>query len=326
MKKLMIVCSFALLGLQESYAQAFEPHVGVGVGVGLTGIVIDASATINPWLGARFGVDIMPVPTLKTEFDLGIEDKTNGTSISEMSKYIDDLNTKIDAYNADVAASLIPGPALEKVDKTALPSGELPNELDVEGKLSNTLLHFLVDVYPFGKKSSFHLTAGAYFGPSKIIKINNGEPGFLKPINQWNNAIIGANENPTSLLYTQVVQPNNLQMIGAELGDYFITPNPADQGNVAASIKVSGFRPYVGLGFGRAVPKGRLGCQFDLGVQFWDSPKIYAPNYDKLTKTYNSETLIEEKNADSDAGGIIKIISKVSVYPVLNFRIVGRIL
>ena len=117
MKKLMIVCSFALLGLQESYAQAFEPHVGVGVGVGLTGIVIDASATINPWLGARFGVDIMPVPTLKTEFDLGIEDKTNGTSISEMSKYIDDLNTKIDAYNADVAASLIPGPALEKVDR-----------------------------------------------------------------------------------------------------------------------------------------------------------------------------------------------------------------
>ena len=123
----------------------------------------------------------------------------------------------------------------------------------------------------------------------------------------------------------KVVDQNNLKMIGAELGDYFLTPNPADNGDVEATVKVNSFRPYLGLGFGRAVPKGRLGCQFDLGVQFWGKPEIYAPTYNKTTGTYQNEKL-DPDNVGDDAGKVLKAISKVSVYPVLNFRLVGRIL
>ena len=320
MKKYFLL-SCLLLGMAAAHAQT-TPNVGVSVGVGTTGISIDAAATYTPYLGARFGVDIMPKIKIGTDLDLGIEDKTSGTTISQMSKYIDDLNAKITTYNANVPASQ----QLDYIDKSLLPEGNLPNKFDIEGKLDNTTFHFLLDGYPFGNASSFHLTVGAYFGPTKVIKVYNKADGFLTPINQWNNAIIGAEANPSSPLYTQVVKPNNLQMIGAELGDYFITPNPADNGNVEASIKVGGFRPYVGLGFGRAVPKGRLGCQFDLGVQFWNSPEVTAPTYDKTTKQYSSDTTLEESNAGGDAGGVIKIISKVSVYPCMTLRIVGRIL
>jgi hypothetical protein len=193
---------------------------------------------------------------------------------------------------------------------------DVPNKVEVEGKFNNTTWHFLIDVYPFGAKSSFHATVGAYFGPKKVINLYNKQQGLLAPVNQWNNAVID----------------NNLgveNMAGVELGDYFITPNPTDNGNVEASIKVGGFRPYLGIGIGRAVPKGRIGCQLDLGVQFWGSPEVYAPTYDKKsTASYNdrfSESKLEESNAGSDAGKVLKTISKISVYPVLNFRLVGRI-
>ena len=113
-------------------------------------------------------------------------------------------------------------------------------------------------------------------------------------------------------------------MIGAKIGKYFFTPDPADKGNVEANIKVKGFRPYVGLGFGRAVPKKRIGCQFDLGVQFWGKPEIYIPTYNKTAGTYQYEKIDGDKAGD-DAGKVLKTISKISVYPVLNFRLVGRI-
>ncbi|UKK53312.1 hypothetical protein [Prevotella sp. E2-28] len=321
MKKLLVIASAVLLSYGTASAQfLFSPHFGVGVGVGTTGIAVDASGTFNSYLGARVGVDIMPKIKIKKELDLGISDKTNGLTISDMNKHIDELNSQIDVWN-----TMHPTNKVEKIDKSLLPNGEIPDNMDVEGKLNNTTFHVLVDVYPFGALNSFHVTAGAYFGPSEIISVYNKEDGFFAPINQWNNAIITAENNPTSTLNTLVVQPYNLDMIGGELGDYFLTPNPSDNGNVKAYAKVSKFRPYLGIGFGRAVPKNRIGCQFDLGVQFWGKPEIYVPTYDKKTGLYQNEKLDGDKAGD-DAGKILKAISKVSVYPVLNFRLVGKIL
>jgi hypothetical protein len=316
MKKLLTLCSFALLSLGAS-AQMFDPHVGIGVGVGTTGIDIDASATINDYIGIRAGVDIMPKFKVSKDLDLGVSDKTKGVSIKDMNKHIDDLNTQIVAWNA-----AHPTQKMELIDKTLLPNGEIPNDLTIEGKLDNTVGHILFDIHPF--KTSFRFTVGAYFGKDEIISVYNKEDAFFTPINQWNNAIITAQNNPTSTLNTMVVKPYNLDMIGGELGDYFVTPDPAEQGNVKAYAKVNGFRPYLGLGFGRAVPKGRVGCQFDLGVQFWGKPEIYIPTYDKAAKTYQYEKIDGDKAGD-DAGKVLKTVSKISVYPVLNFRIVGRI-
>lgn len=311
MKKLLVLASAVILSVGTVSAQKFfDPHFGVGVGVGTTGIAIDASGTINDYLGVRAGVDIVPKIKIGTELDLKTEDKNK--AISTMTSEINDLNTQLAAAG------------LTTVDLSQFPGGNLPNKLDVEGKLNNTTFHFLVDVYPFGEKYSFHVTAGAYFGPSDVISVYNKEDGFLKPITAYNDAIVYAQSRPTTDNVRKVVDQYGLKMIGAELGDYFITPNPADNGNVEATIEVNKFRPYVGVGFGRAVPKKSIGCQFDLGVQFWGSPKVYAPTYNKTTDTYQREQLSDEK-AGSDAGGVLKTISKVSVYPVLNFRLIGKI-
>lgn len=313
MKKLLFVCGFALLSM-SAFAQDedkwYPTTLGVGVGVGTTGIAIDASTTINRWIGIRFGVDIMP--KIKVTKDLNLKTENANKQISQMTNEINQLNTQLAAAG------------MQQVDLSQYPSGNLPNSMEVQGKLTNTVWHFLIDVYPF-KSSSFHATVGAYFGPKEVISVYNTEDNFLRPINAYNKAIIYAQGQPAGDNVRQVVDQYNLKMIGAEMGDYFLTPNPTEDGNVKAYAEVAGFRPYLGVGFGRAIPKGRIGCQFDLGVQFWGKPDIYVPTYNKATGTYQNEK-IDADRAGDDAGKVLKTVSKFSVYPVLNFRLVGRIL
>ena len=309
MKKLLIACSVMLLSLGASA----QVHFGIGAGAGTTGIALDASLMVGKYVGIRGGVDIMPQIKVNKDIDLKTEDANK--KVSQLTNEIKELNTKLAQYG------------LEQVDLSQYPGGNLPNNMEIQGKLKNTTGHVLIDLYPGGH--SFHFTVGAYFGPEEIIDVYNKEDGFMKPITAYNDAIIYAqSQTPSNSVVPQnvrdVVDKYGLKMIGGELGDYFVTPNPADKGNVNAYAKVKSFRPYVGLGFGRAVPKGRIGCQFDLGVQFWGKPEIYVPTYNKTTGTYQCEKIDGDKAGD-DAGKVLKTISKISVYPVLNFRLVGRI-
>lgn len=301
MKKLLIACSAMLLTLGASA----QVHFGIGAGAGTTGIALDASFMLGKYVGVRGGVDIMPQFKVSKDIDLKTEDANK--KVSQLTNEINQLNQQLVQYN------------LEPVDLSQYPGGNLPEKMEIEGKLKNTTGHVLIDLYPGG--GSFHFTVGAYFGPDEIISVYNKEEGFMKPITTYNEAIANAALYPN---VQQVVNQYNLKMIGGELGDYFVTPDPAEKGDVKAYAKVKGFRPYVGLGFGRAVPKKRIGCQFDLGVQFWGSPEIYVPTYDKAAKTYQYEK-IEGDKAGDDAGKVLKTVSKISVYPVLNFRLVGRI-
>lgn len=296
-------------GLQMASAQEatwVPKNLGVGVGVGTTGIVIDASTTIHNYFGVRFGVDIMP--KIKVNKDINLKTQNANKQLSQLTSEINELNTKLAAAG------------METVDLNKYTNGNLPDRMAVQGKWSNTTWHFLIDVYPFGAAHSFHATVGAYFGPSEIITLYNREDGFLQPINAYNNAYLSADANVRS-----VIDKYGLTMIGADMGDYFLTPNPAQNGNVNAYAKVNGFRPYLGIGFGRAIPKNRIGCQFDLGVQFWGKPDVFVPTYNMATGTYQDEK-IDADRAGGDAGKVLKTVSKFTVYPVLNFRLVGRIL
>lgn len=168
-----------------------------------------------------------------------------------------------------------------------------PSSVGIEAKVGFVTGKFLVDLYPFS--GSFHITAGAYFGGSSIVKAYNTEDGLLKDVADYNARV------PES------------ERIGYELGNYLLTPD--ENGNVNAEIKTSSFKPYVGLGFGRAVPRNRIGFMFELGCMFWGSPKLYC----------NGEQLTEE-DFGGDEGGVIKTLSKINIYPVINFRLCGRIL
>lgn len=272
MKRILSICTilFVCATAQSQFTQTLKEHnifnhLGIGAGVGTTGISVEVGTTITSWVQFRAGADIMP----KFKFNTNLDLEEYGITDYE--------------YN-------YPRPTL--------------NNVDVQGKISNTLGHFLFDVFPFTKLSSFHVTVGAYFGGKQVIKAyNTSGHNELKDVYMFNHRL-GE--------YSGV--PMSEGKIGASLGDYFIEPDA--NGNLAASIKVNDFRPYVGLGFGRIVPKSRINCLFDLGVQFWGKPQVW--------NDINNEHLTME-HANGEDGGIIKFASKVSVYPVLNIKIVGRI-
>jgi hypothetical protein len=87
-----------------------------------------------------------------------------------------------------------------------------------------------------------------------------------------------------------------------------------EKGDISGDIRVKKFRPYVGLGVGRLVPKNRLGLRFEAGCQFMGKMKVYQDD---------TEVKINDLNDTDDT--LSKIIDKLTVYPVLKLTITGRI-
>ena len=273
MKKTILIFSLLLASFSSTYAQENKVfnHIGLGLGVGTTGITIDVAAPVTKYLDIRAGMDIMPNFKYGTSLDLNISEK--------------------DREAAQLAGHTI------------------PKGIDVEGKNSSGSFHFMVDVFPF-KGSSFHVTAGAYIGNNKIINVYNKHDKDLAEVVEYNNKVA---TNP-------LAGTLGLKQVGVQLGDYLLSPyQTSEGGHVEANIKVTKFRPYLGIGFGRAVPqKHRLALQFDLGAQFWGNPKVYMIGL-------NGEKELTEKDADGNDGGAIKTLSKISVYPCMTLRLNGRI-
>lgn len=156
--------------------------------------------------------------------------------------------------------------------------------MNIKGALKRTQGSVIFNIYPVPMLSSFYVAAGAYFGGNDIVKIS-GHSDELEGL---------INSNPT-----------------IEIGDYQL---PVDQhGNVNGSLKVKKFRPYLGLGFGRAIPKRLLSFGVEFGVQFMGKMKVYSGNEEL-------NALITENDDDWQ-----KVIDKLTVYPVIKFTLSGKI-
>ena len=163
---------------------------------------------------------------------------------------------------------------------SSLPQNGQPDEITLTGKFKRVQGHFILNVYPI-PKCNFFIAAGAYFGGNKLFKIS------------------GHSEELAAL------QTDDAKVI---IGDYNI---PADKdGNVSGGFKIKGFRPYLGLGFGRSVPKRRLSFATELGVQFEGKPVLY----DDINKEEVNATLTNKDTFQ-------KVLNVMRVYPMLTFRL-----
>lgn len=287
MKKLLVLFAFMGMSLTPASAQEDDQlifnHLGIGISVGTTALSINASTVLTPYFGIRAGLNIWPAIKLRSNMHLG--SRIQNWEAGDLVKYVEELNEVLS-------------------DDQQIPM-EMPDMVDLRVKPKLTAGHILIDYYPFPRHSNFHLTTGFHVGTGTVIDIHNRHEGSLLPVTLWNNAM----ENPDA---QDVVKENGLEPIGLLLGDYFLAPD--EDGNLDARIRVSGFRPYLGLGFGRAVPRKRIGCQFDLGVQFWGSPRVVV----------NGETLQPDRVGDQ-LDDALSLVSRIKVFPVLTFRLVGRI-
>ena len=192
-----------------------------------------------------------------------------------------------------------------KVDDIEYTRQGKDGEGHVTGKFKKVEGKTLLDIYPFGNKFSFHVTTGLFFGSSNMITASFIEDpnapvggGIAKKINgeQWN------------------VRANN--------------------GVIDLRLTTNGVKPYVGIGFGRMVPKPdkRVGVSCDIGVQFHGTPKLEG--YASATTVSGTHHKWVELDADDfdfgkdfrdDIENALDIMHQVKVWPVLNIRITGRI-
>lgn len=146
--------------------------------------------------------------------------------------------------------------------------------------------HVLLDVYPF-PDYTFRATAGFYFGEDEVVKLENTIP--VKDFEPGEGIVIGN------------------YIVGFDRDGY-----------AHGVIKVKKFRPYVGIGFGRAVPRKRIGVSGDFGVQLWGKPKVYE-------KQTGKDLEVTRDDLGSDSDKYYDVISKFGVWPVANFRITCRL-
>jgi hypothetical protein len=172
----------------------------------------------------------------------------------------------------------------EDIDYRA--KGQPTKKTEVEGKLHLGAAKLLLDIFP-SRTVPFRFTTGFYLGTDEIIKAENTIP-------------VTAFDKGEGLL----------------IGDYIVE---FDQDGIAkATIKVNKFRPYVGIGFGRSVPRKRIGVSGDLGVMFWGKPKLYE-------KQTGHDLEVTKSDLGSDSDKYFDVMSKITVYPALTIRICGRI-
>ena len=176
------------------------------------------------------------------------------------------------------------------------------DEISYEGKLNVGDFKILLDYYPF-RTSTFRVTAGAYIGTSKICTANTTNTFLNKKY--WGNS-------------------------GPELGNgadsYTIVSEP--DGSVTVDVKTNSFKPYIGIGFGRAVPKGRVSVCFDLGVEFWGKPGLWTNISDDMGTSYqkvDKDKILSTEDYCDDIRDGIKTGENVIAYPVLTLRVNGRI-
>ena len=111
--------------------------------------------------------------------------------------------------------------------------------------------------------------------------------------------------------------------------DWLVTPDP-ETGMIDLRLRTNSVKPYLGVGFGRAIPKKRLNVAFDLGVQFHGTPQVQglaAANGQTQWTDLGVENFDSDyfgQNFVNDLDDALKIVHKVKVWPVLNIRLTGR--
>ena len=289
----MAVAMAATANAQEAFK-----NVGVGVEVGLMGVGVQVS---------------VPVITDKLIINAGYNIPLSGS----ISKDVDNdyINDVIDDVNKRIANDKKDHPDHEyrALNKMQGDMG-LDADLNVGGNFK-----ILAEFYP-STKSTFHVTAGVMIGSSDFLKLN------VKADDKCQQLYQDALYNVGQLRKYGEVGPNE-DIVGDNLTyildntRYYIDEKEAKELAADGKIKIQSVKPYIGFGFGRAIPRKRVGVQFELGAWFHGKP-----TYDISGSGIKKEAYDPVKHVSFDRECIQKDLDKICIYPQMTLRLTGRIL
>ena len=184
-----------------------------------------------------------------------------------------------------------------------VPNVQYPTDATIhaEGSFDRTTFNVKANLYPFGGGSKFFIAAGLSIGGEKIAEVT-GSCDELRQFSENN-------------LHTPELKDQFRKAISANLGGYNLVLD--ENYNLQGDIRCKNVRPYLGLGFGRLVPKNRIGMRFELGCQFMGKLKVYQNG---------NEIDINKALEDAGEDDLSKFVKDLKIYPVVKFSFTGRIL
>jgi hypothetical protein len=289
MKKRILVAAvlgliFTTSGFSQEGVKPFQ-HLSLGVEAGITGIGIELAAPLHKNFTLRGGFSTFPLNLDIAKF----AGESMGFSVDLKQAIKDKIDNAVNVspnLKSDLEANGLP----TKAD-------DIDNKIAPKLKFGLANAKILIDYYPT-VKSSFHFTAGAYYGSNYLLGI---EGGLSKQTSDMIDMLAKHKDD-------MGFDINEEQFVDG----YQI--NARDLGSLDARISTKALKPYFGFGFGRAVPKSRLGMQFDLGALYHGTPKLTSGN-SQIQKLLDTEI----------GGDAIAIMEKVTFYPVISLKITYRI-
>ena len=301
-----VLCSmFFTANAQKT--SAFE-HLDLGVLAGTTGVGLDLAVPLNDNVRVRAGFSFVP------EFDKKMNFGIEGRKRDENGNWV--------ATKFDVMADRFS-------DFTSL---EINDNVDMLGNPDFYNGSLLVDFFP-AKKNGFRITAGFYYGKSKIANACNTieDMPSLLGVTMYNNfyekiengePIIGDDIYLTPELEDKFLQNGRL---GIHIGDRVDTGEPYmmepdENSTVKANIFVNSFRPYLGMGYGSKLTEKNDGMKIELdaGLMFWGgTPEIITHDGTDLAK--------DVENIGGKVGRYVRYVKALKVYPVINLKVSFRL-
>ena len=264
-KVLLCVCLCAA-NINNAKPQENTTQKRLAVGIELlssTGFGIEAAATLHPQLTLRGGISLLPV------------------------KFVSSIDLPLNSGMRNQLTSAFANPTIQG----ALTEAELPRninhintDMDVTVALGLENGKLLVDFHPL-IDFAFKLTAGVYIGSNKLWSVE----GKLKQTELMQTLTVVRDNGGPDLLAMPVIENYDL--------------NVSDLMNIDAAISINAVKPYIGIGFGRALPERGVGISLEIGALFWGKTKITNT---EIQKMINEEIIGTFKS---------------SIYPVISLKI-----
>ena len=300
----VLLCS--LCTAEAQYLSGNKPfeHLDFGVSAGTAGLGFDLALPIYDRFRVRAGFSFVP------QFDKKINFGIDATEQYEDEELFTERFNQIANKISDLTSLKIK----DNVDMIGTPSF-------YNGSL-------LVDFYPI-KKNAFRVTAGFYWGKSKIASSCNSaeDMSTLLGVSMY-NLFYEKIENGEPIIGDDIYLSPELEMkfleigrLGFHVGDrvddgtpYMMVPD--EESTIKVDVFANSFKPYLGVGYGGKLSKksNAASLEFDAGMLFWGgTPKIITHDGTDLAK--------DVVNIGGKVGRYVNAVKAIKVYPVLNVRL-----
>lgn len=333
---LVIACSLST-SAQEQEVKPFQ-HFDIALTAGSTGVGIDLSTPITPWLTVRAGASYMPRVNIPFKYDFSVGDVTGGSK-----EDIDKDYSKFKKMNELMYQ--LTGTKIARVV-----------HMDRHTMLDNVKLLF--NVYPL-KDKHWHATAGIYYGSRTFCYGENTladattfscvamyNEMYRKAVN--NEPLISTNgtEFPDDIRqkfisygkahvylgkFTHDIHADDGHLIAKEGDTFYLEPD--EDCTVTADARVNRLRPYLGIGYDGRLSKSddRWRIGFNAGCMFWGgTPSVIVKM--KESSITNPSSSFHEIDLMTDVTDLpyyaqkeADLVNALPVFPVLELRLSYRL-